>query len=112
MKQARWLVAVAGLTMTFNIIGCGGNAAPPSKSSEAAQALSGKDQIKDRLKMIAETGSGGSAVSGMRAGLDQMKATDGPLAAELLKDVESLEKLQDQTAIKALANEMLNKLNK
>jgi len=112
MKQARWLAAVAALTMTFSSIGCGGAKPVPTKSSDAAQALSGKDQIRERLKMIADTGSGGSAVSGMRTGLEQLKATEGPLAEDLLKDMEELQSLQDQTAIKAKANVMLDKLGK
>ena len=110
-----WFSAVASIAITLSVIGCtGGGKSPtlPSKSSEAAQALSGKEQIKERLKMISETGSGGSAVSGMRAGLDQMKATEAELAADLLKDVEKLEKLQDPAKVKALAFQMLNKISK
>ena len=110
--EARCLAAVMTVAMAFNMMGCGGSAPAPTKSSETAQALSGKDEIKQRLKMIAETGSGGSAVSGMRAGLDKMKATEAPLAEDLLKDVEALEKLQDPAMVKALATEMLNKINK
>ena len=105
--------AAASIALTFSLVGCGGSSpVVPSKSSEAAQKLSGVDQIKERLKMIAETGSGGSAVSGMRAGLDEMKATNASLAADLLKDVEGLEKLQDPAKIKALASKMLDKLSK
>jgi hypothetical protein len=62
--------------------------------------------------MISETGSGGSAVSGMRAGLEELKATDATLAADLLKDVEALEKLQDPAKVKTLAFTMLNKISK
>jgi hypothetical protein len=112
MKQARWLVAVAALALAFNTVGCGGAKPEPTKSSDAAQALSGKDQIRERLRMISDTGSGGSAVSGMRAGLEQLKATEGPLAEDLLKDMEELQQLQGPSQIKAKANVMLDKLSK
>jgi hypothetical protein len=105
-------VLVLGLVSILSAAGCGGGTSPaePSRSSDAAQALSGKDQLRERLTMIAESGSGGSAVSGMRAGLDQLKTTEAALAADLLKDVDALEKLQDAERIKALAKKMIEKL--
>jgi hypothetical protein len=112
IRIAKKGLIVLGLGSILCAGGCGGGTTPadPSKSSEAAQALNGKDQIRERLKMIADSGSGGSAVSGMRAGLDQLKATDAALAADLLKDVDALEKLQDAAKIKALATKMIEKL--
>ncbi|MEI8021324.1 MAG: hypothetical protein WCH39_24160 [Schlesneria sp.] len=110
----RTAVAAASIAVTFNLIGCGGGTGPvvPTKSSDAAQKLTGIDQIKERLKMIAETGAGGSSVSGMRAGLEELKATNATLAADLIKDMEALEKLQDPAKVKALAFKMLDKVSK
>jgi len=101
-----------GLAWSASVpVGCPGpSASGPSQSSNEAHVVSGKAQLKERLETIAQTGSGGSAVSGMRQGLDELKKTDAPLADSLLKDLEALEKLQDQAAIKAAARKMADKL--
>jgi len=109
-RRSARLASAALLSLTM-LAGCGGSpAAGPSQSTDAAHAVSGKAQLKERLEMMAQTGSGGSAVSGMRQGLDELKKTDAALADSLMKDLEALEKLQDQAAIKSAARKMADKL--
>ncbi len=101
----------AALVSLVLLTGCGGSpAAGPSQSSDAAHAVSGKAQLKERLESMVQTGSGGSAVSGMRQGVQELKKTDAALADSLMKDLDALEKLQDQGAIKAAARKMADKL--
>ena len=99
------------LSVAASLSGCG---APEVKvvdqSSNAAHAVSGKEQLKARLVEIANSGSGGSAVSGMQDGLIELKKTDEALATDLLKDLAVLQQLQESSQIKALAGKMAEKL--
>lgn len=81
-----------------------------SSNESQAKSLSSKPQLKERLEMMAQTGSGGSATSGMREGLQELKKTDSALADGLLADLDNLEKLQDAAAIKAAARKMADKI--
>ena len=98
-------------SITVSLVGCGGAEVKiVDQSSSAAHAVSGKDQLKARLTEIANSGSGGSAVSGMQDGLMELKKTDDALATQLLKDLSVLENLQEAAEIKALAAKMADKL--
>ena len=90
--------------------GCGGSEVEVQSQSEATPVTGGKEQIKARLSEIATTGSGGSAVSGIREALTELKATDEALANQLLRDLDRLETLSDPNQIKALAGSMADKL--
>lgn len=107
-RLAHW-VLLSSVVISF--AGCGpAEVKIEDKSTDAAHAVSGKDQLKSRLTEIATSGIGGSAVSGMRDGLAELKKTDESLANDLLKDLATLETLQDSNAIKALASKMADKI--
>ncbi len=106
------LACVALLSsVAVSFAGCGpAEVKIEDKSSETARTVSGKDQLKARLTEIATSGIGGSAVSGMRDGLAELKKTDESLANDLLKDLATLETLQETNAIKAMAGKMADKI--
>ena len=78
--------------------------------SSASPVLSGKEQVKASLNAIASSGSGGSAVGGVRDALIELKKTEAPLAEQLLNNLVTLEQLQDSEQIKTLASQMAAKL--
>ena len=94
----RWAV----LACVLVVAGCGETTkvTPPSPAEQAAAEL-------DR---IAKTGMVDSAVFLVRESLEEMKKTDASKAEELLKSLDELEKLKDKTKVKALAAEMISKL--
>ena len=96
-----------GLLLT---IGCGGPEVTADPAASAPPAVSGKDQIKQRLQAVIDSGSGGSALGGIREALEDLKKTDAALAEGLLKDLAQLEPLQDQNQIKGMAQRMFDKL--
>lgn len=100
-----------GLSLLLPNVGCGpAEVKIESKSSDEAHKVSGKDQMKARLSEIATSGSGGSAVSGLRDGLLELKKENAALADQLLKDLNKLEMLQDSAEIKALAGQMADRI--
>jgi hypothetical protein len=108
---SRVFAASLGFAFSLPFCGCGpAEVKVEDKSSDQAHAVSGKEQIKARLAEIASTGSGGSAVSGLRDGLNELKKTDAALADQLLQDVGRLETLQDPNEIKALAGQMADRI--
>lgn len=108
---SRVALALLMISVTISLVGCGPSEVKiEDKSSDAAHAVSGKDQLKARLTEIATSGIGGSAVSGLRDGLTELKKTDDALATQLLKDLSTLETLQESNDIKALAGKMADKL--
>ena len=110
-KTSRVSQLLLVLTLTLPFIGCGqAEVKIESKSSNEANKVSGKDAMKARLSEIASSGSGGSAVSGLREGLADLKKDDAALADQLLKDLDRLEKLQDPAEIKAAAGQMVDKI--
>ena len=92
------------------VVGCGGAEVKLDPAASASPVVAGKDQIKQRLQAIIDSGSGGSAVGGVREALLELKKTEGPLADGLLKDLDALEKLQDPNQIKGMAQKMSDKL--
>lgn len=79
-------------------------------ASETVSVAPDKSQIKARLEEIATTGSGGSATSGLRDALNELKKTDEALANQLLQDLSRLEQMSDSEEIKKLAGSMADKL--
>ena len=96
-----------GLLVT---VGCGGPEIKVDPAASAPPVVSGKDQIKQRLQAVIDSGSGGSALGGIREALEELKKTDAALAEGLLKDLALLEPLQDQNQIKGMAQKMFDKL--
>lgn len=96
-----------GLLLT---VGCGGPEVTVDPAASAPPVVSGKDQIKQRLQSIIDSGSGGSAVGGLREALEELKKTDAALAEGLLKDLAQLEPMQDPNQIKGMAQRMFDKL--
>ena len=91
-------------------VGCGGPEIEADPAASAPPVVSGKDQIKQRLQSIIDSGSGGSAVGGLRDALEELKKTDAALAEGLLKDLALLEPMQDSNQIKGMAQRMFDKL--
>lgn len=91
--------------------GCGGSSSGPvtAKTSESP-VISGKDQVKERLQAVAASGSGGSALGGVRQALEELKKTDAALADQLLQDLSALEQTDDAETLKKLATDMIAKL--
>lgn len=107
MLRSWWLLMMSVVVLA----GCGGTGTPPElPSTEKALQVSGKDQLKQRLESVAQTGAGGSGLAGIREAIEAMKATDASLAEELLKDMESLDKAQTPDQIKAVAGRMAVKI--
>lgn len=101
---------VAAVLTTTAFSGCGGPTVKVEDKSGTAPAPTGKEQIKKRLTEIAGSGIGGSAVSGIRDALNELKKTDAALAEGLLTDLDELEKLEDSDQIKAKAGQMAGRL--
>jgi hypothetical protein len=97
------------MAAAIQIGGCKGEVEVQS-TSETVPVAPDKATLKARLSEIATTGVGGSATSGLRDGLLELKKTDDALATQLLQDLDRLERLQDSEQIKALAGSMADKL--
>ena len=73
--------------------GCGSSqSTAPSLSPEQLNAANSREELKKRLQDIASSGAAGSALAGMKGGIEALKATDEKLATTLLADYEKLEK--------------------
>ena len=83
------------------IAGCGGPSATPAANDTVAIAQS---EMKLRLDDIAKTGYTGSALEGMREGLEKLGKPD------MLKDYDRLEAAKTPDAAKKIAAEMSAKL--
>lgn len=111
VRTSKFAGLVFALALALPLSGCGQKEVKiEDKSSNEALKVSGKEQLKARLAEIASSGSGGSAVSGLRDGLAELKKTDGALADQLAKDLDRLETLQEASEIKALAGQMVDKI--
>lgn len=89
--------------------GCGGTAVKVESQSQPAET-SGKENLKKRLQAVAETGSGGSGLSGMRESILELKKTEPELANQLLTELGKLEKTSNADVIKKVASGMIEKL--
>lgn len=107
MWRSWWLLIISVVVLT----GCGGTGTPPDlPNTEKALQVSGKDQLKQRLESVAQTGAGGSGLAGIREAIDAIKASDASLAEQLLKDMDALDKAQTPDQIKAIAGRMAVKI--
>lgn len=92
-------------------LGCGGgSSSATTKEVSANPVLSGKDQVKERLQAVATSGSGGSALGGIRDALNELKKTDAVLADQLLNDLTAMEQTDDAETLKKMATDMISKL--
>ncbi len=110
MKLNR-VFSVGVLTLGLGLIsGCGPEEVKIDPAASSSPTVAGKDQIKERLQAIVDSGSGGSAVGGIREALLELKKTESSLADSLLKDLDALEKLQDPNQVKGMAQKMKDKI--
>ncbi|MDA0284630.1 MAG: hypothetical protein O3B86_14875, partial [Planctomycetota bacterium] len=79
-------------------------------SNEEADKPTSNAALKARLTEIAESGQGGSALSGVQSALDDLKASDAPLAESLTTDYAALSQESDPVKIKSIAKRMADKL--
>ncbi len=103
------LVVVA---MSISAFGCGGSPAPqPPVDSAKERQVNSTAELKKRLEEMAASGSGGSAVLGLKESIDQtIRSSNAKLADELMKDVELLQSTTDPAEIKTIATRMAGKL--
>src|SRR5688500_13732081 len=93
MMSGHSLIAGCGsIVMALSLAGCG--EAPP-ESSEAVTpqeiTFSSKEQVKEMLNGLVQTGTGHSGVPGIRNTIESWKANEPELAEDLLKDMDALE---------------------
>ncbi len=108
----RHQILCAALAMTscgLALPGCSGSTVKVESQSQPAET-SGKENLKKRLQAIAETGSGGSGLSGMRESILELKKTEPELANQLLTELGKLEKTSNADVIKKVASGMIEKL--
>ena len=104
------------LFLTLPLTGCGGGIdggsvegeAPPSQ--EQLDKPSSAADLKAKLNEIAESGVGGSALSGVQPFIDELKSSDAALAESLTKDFQSLSQQTEPAKIKSGAKAMAAKL--
>ena len=106
------LTVLLGGSVLICSSGCGGGSSsgPVTAKTSESPVISGKDQVKERLQAVAASGSGGSALGGVRQALEELKKTDAALADQLLQDLSALEQTDDVETLKKLATDMIAKL--
>jgi hypothetical protein len=104
-----WLGWSAVLLIATN--GCGGPAGSPiTPTTPESVSVAGKDQLKQRLEGVIETGVTGSALGGVREAIVEIQKSDAALGDGLMKDYEELEKASSPAQIKSIAQKMVAKL--
>jgi hypothetical protein len=108
----RRALALAILMSSLGFVtGCGSSqSTTPSLSPEQLNAVNSREELKKRLEEIANSGAAGSALAGMKGGIEALKATDEKLATALLADFEKLDKANGPTQVKSLAKKMADSL--
>lgn len=69
-----------------------------------------KESVKMALEGIIKTGQGGSEIGAMMQDIDKLRADNPQLADSLSKDGESMMSMSDASKVKALAKDMLKRL--
>jgi hypothetical protein len=105
-------LALALLMSSLGLVtGCGSSqSTTPSLSPEQLNAVNSREELKQRLQAIVNSGTAGSALAGMKSGIEALKATDEKLAIALLVDFEKLEKANGPAQTKSLAKKMADSL--
>lgn len=107
----KWITA-ALLGLTVFTAGCGGSTPPPSTTSPVEEKIVGaKEDVKKMLQGIAESGSGGSGLMGVKESIEKaIRPSDAKLADDLMKDFDQLSQTQDPQKVKEIATRMAGKL--
>ncbi len=107
----KWITA-ALLGLSVFTTGCGGGTPPPSTTNPVEEKIVGaKEDVKKMLQGIAESGSAGSGLMGVKESIEKaIRPSDAKLADELMKDYELLSKTQDAQKVKEIAGRMAGKL--
>ena len=100
------------IVLGFCLVGCGQSApAPNTKDPAAEKTVGAKEDLKKVLQSIAESGSGGSGLMGIKESIDKaVRPSDAKLADDLTKDFGELSGTQDAAKIKEVATRMAGKL--
>ena len=106
-----WLNTTA-VVLSFCVVGCGPDAPPPNtKNPIEEKTVAAKEDLKKMLQSIAESGSGGSGLMGVKESIDKsVRPSDAKLADDLMKDYDQLSSTQDSGKIKEIATRMAGKL--
>ena len=110
MRRLSQLLVVVVCISAF---GCGEPTVAPTAPVDSGKerAVSSTADLKKRLEEMAASGSGGSAVLGLKESIDQaLRTSNAKLADELMKDVELLQHAQDPAEVKTIATRMAGKL--
>jgi hypothetical protein len=114
MPARLFLAACSAIVLTVCLAGCG-EPAPESSEPIPPQELtfSSKEQIKEMLNAMVQTGTGHSGVPGIRNTIESWKATEPELAEDLLKDMDALEaamQANNAAQVRQIAKRMADKL--
>lgn len=111
----KYVILVGGVAL-LTVSGCGGGieegpiaGEAPASQQELDKPASTAD-LKAKLSAIADSGVGGSALSGVQPAIDDLKSSDAKLAESLSKDLAALSQLTDPARIKSAAKKMADKL--
>lgn len=80
------------------------------KTVEELNQTSSKEELKNRLLVVAETGESGSSLAGMRESIEELKRTDPNIPDELLTLCEQLESASSASKVKSIAKKMAGML--
>lgn len=106
------LLNTTTIVLGFFLAGCGqSDPAPNTKNLAEEKTVGAKDDLKKMLQSIAESGSGGSGLMGVKESIDKaVRPSDAKLADDLTKDFGELSSTQDAAKIKEVATRMAGKL--
>ena len=93
-------------TLWVSLIGCGGGGTPDPEPKVPSSTA----EIKLRLEEVEKLGGGGSALFGIKEGLEQLKKTDEAKATLLLKEFQKLDAQATPAGRKKQARVMIDKL--
>ena len=107
----KWISA-ALLALSVFMVGCGDSTpAPNTKNPVDAKIVGSKEDVKKMLQGIADSGSAGSGLMGVKESIDKaIRPSDAKLADDLMKDFDQLMQTQDPTKVKEIAGRMAGKL--
>jgi uncharacterized lipoprotein YehR (DUF1307 family) len=101
------LLRVIVVCCVVALLGCGDGGTTVKPPDTTA-----KDQVKQYLENIAETGAGGSEMGAIMEELKKLEESDPALAAELQEDAKTFMSTQNSPEqLKAKAKEMIEKLD-
>ena len=106
-----WLNATV-VVVSFCVVGCGTSEPPVNTKNPVEEKLAaGKEDLKKMLQSIADSGSGGSGLMGVKESIEKtIRPSDAKLADDLIKDFDQLSSVQDPGKIKEIAGRMVGKL--